>query len=543
MISSFDDFLDEGKVQVKRRYTENYPSKHVYSGAKIRNAVLSAIKDGVVTEEEFQKILDEAGASRIWKYKYSHLFDINEDGVKLSSKGIKLCPVERIEEANIDEVSTSIAQQRLMGMAYALKTGEMDPGDASDEVKDLAKNMTVKQLKDFASTKHKGLPYKKENENLTLPDVPGMGDVKLPGNPGPSTQFDNQKVGSGDIPYPIPNKKKIKTKMKLIPESFEEFSESLINEAFASSILQKISNSSKGKLNNAFYSGLSKMGIAASDIEDDQIIQLSPADAKKYTAKNPDAILIYYSENEKENPYAHTEGWSWDRKIPGGVPLAVVKNKVYMGLNASKWNQGKAEYSIVPLSGSSYRSSTPSDLGAVGKGGGKYESRLTTLDKMASVSDVVYVIEPSAMPRSTEKRSTRQQSRVGAAALISDKDFKKSNLARYNAILADNASKLPLDKEVYDAIEMVTDHIKDAIKGEQRTRYGEIMIGLDKKGREIKVSDATNIMRNLLDEFDSYRRYSTESDEGSSYYKEEAKKYAKSIVDRIRKIRDKDYAW
>jgi hypothetical protein len=419
----------------------------------------------------------------------------------------------------------------------------MDPEDASDEVKDLAKNMTVKQLKDFASTKHKGLPYKKENENLTLPDVPGMGDVKLPGNPGSSTQFDNQKVGSGDIPYPIPNKKKIKTKMKLIPESFEEFSESLINEAFASSILQKISSSSKGKLNNAFYSALSKMGIAASDIEDDQIIELKPEDAKKYTAKNPDAILIYYSENAKENPYANTDGWSWDRKIPGGVALAIVKNKLYMGLNSSRYAQGKTEYNLTTLAGKSSRYSTPSDLGAVGKDGGKYGTGLTTLDKMADVSDVVYVIEPSAMPRSTEKRGTRQQSRVGATAFISDKDFKKNNLARYNAILADNAAKLPLDKEVYDAIEILTDHIKDAVKGEERTRYGEILVGLDKRGREIKISDAANIMRNLLDEFDSYRRYSTESGEGSSYYKEEAKKYAKSIVDRIRKIKDKDYAW
>jgi len=54
--------------------------------------------------------------------------------------------------------STSVAQQKLMGMAYALKKGEMDPEEASQEVKDLADSMTLKQLKDFASTKHDGLP-------------------------------------------------------------------------------------------------------------------------------------------------------------------------------------------------------------------------------------------------------------------------------------------------------------------------------------------------------------------------------------------------
>lgn len=54
--------------------------------------------------------------------------------------------------------ATSKAQQKLMAMAYSLKKGEMDPKDASQEVKDLADSMTVKQLKDFASTKHEGLP-------------------------------------------------------------------------------------------------------------------------------------------------------------------------------------------------------------------------------------------------------------------------------------------------------------------------------------------------------------------------------------------------
>lgn len=62
--------------------------------------------------------------------------------------------------------STSKAQQRLMGMAYALKKGDMDPKDASQEVKDLADSMTLKQLKDFASTEHEGLPeYVKEAED------------------------------------------------------------------------------------------------------------------------------------------------------------------------------------------------------------------------------------------------------------------------------------------------------------------------------------------------------------------------------------------
>lgn len=54
--------------------------------------------------------------------------------------------------------AVSQSQQQLMGMAYALKKGDMEPKDASQEVKDLADSMTLQQLKDFASTKHEGLP-------------------------------------------------------------------------------------------------------------------------------------------------------------------------------------------------------------------------------------------------------------------------------------------------------------------------------------------------------------------------------------------------
>ncbi len=60
----------------------------------------------------------------------------------------------------------SKTQQRLMGQAYAYKKGDLKVKDMdpkySDEIKKLAKSMTTKQLRDFASTKHEGLPEKVE---------------------------------------------------------------------------------------------------------------------------------------------------------------------------------------------------------------------------------------------------------------------------------------------------------------------------------------------------------------------------------------------
>jgi hypothetical protein len=53
------------------------------------------------------------------------------------------------------EKATSKAQQKFMGMVHAAQTGEKP---ASKEVAKVAKEMPKKAAKDFAATKHKGLP-------------------------------------------------------------------------------------------------------------------------------------------------------------------------------------------------------------------------------------------------------------------------------------------------------------------------------------------------------------------------------------------------
>ena len=89
--------------------------------------------------------------------------------------------------------STSKSQQRLMGVAYAVKKGDMQISDVDvdyrDKVKDLVDGMTLKQLKGFAETKHEGLP--EVVENISIDSVGGIGPVKLP------TSTEN---GSGDVP-------------------------------------------------------------------------------------------------------------------------------------------------------------------------------------------------------------------------------------------------------------------------------------------------------------------------------------------------------
>ena len=66
------------------------------------------------------------------------------------------------DKKNIQEKAESVAQQKLMALALQDKRGEMK--GASSEVKKLASSMTEKQLRDYAATKHKGLPRKVQKE-------------------------------------------------------------------------------------------------------------------------------------------------------------------------------------------------------------------------------------------------------------------------------------------------------------------------------------------------------------------------------------------
>lgn len=60
--------------------------------------------------------------------------------------------------------SKSKAQQKFMGAVYALKKGDVKPSDVTPVVRKVAKDMKKSDAKDFASTKHKGLPKKVKQE-------------------------------------------------------------------------------------------------------------------------------------------------------------------------------------------------------------------------------------------------------------------------------------------------------------------------------------------------------------------------------------------
>jgi hypothetical protein len=68
---------------------------------------------------------------------------------------------KKVKEETLHEKSVSKSQQRFMGMVRAAQKGE---GASSPEVAKVASSMKKKDVKDFASTKHKGLPEKKKEK-------------------------------------------------------------------------------------------------------------------------------------------------------------------------------------------------------------------------------------------------------------------------------------------------------------------------------------------------------------------------------------------
>jgi len=76
-------------------------------------------------------------------------------------------PLELTEEdvnESLKEKAVSKSQQRFFGMVDAYKKGELD--NPSKSVKDAADGMSMKQVKDFAKTKHKGLPNHVDESTL-----------------------------------------------------------------------------------------------------------------------------------------------------------------------------------------------------------------------------------------------------------------------------------------------------------------------------------------------------------------------------------------
>ena len=108
---------NESKIQIKRRYTDNHPAQTSGRTARVRNAMIEALADGVLTEEEFNNILKEKSIdNKRWMKRNSKYFTVSENGISLSKFGKRI--LTGIKPAVSLTLETFISEKANISGAY-----------------------------------------------------------------------------------------------------------------------------------------------------------------------------------------------------------------------------------------------------------------------------------------------------------------------------------------------------------------------------------------------------------------------------------------
>jgi hypothetical protein len=335
--------------------------------------------------------------------------------------------------------------------------------------------------------------------------------------------------------------------MKRLVESFSEFVENLnndhINEAFASSKLASLLTGGAKMpkdLPGAFYN---MSQLALDKIQDVDIIEMDPETAKK--EKRANAVYFYFTTNEKENPYTQQD-WG-TRTIPANTLLAITNGQ-------NEWMNAEWSSRYGRSSSKTLKVTKRDDSAGISKSSANssYGSKISSLKQVVELADRAYCLDLDILRARYSTRALKDEryaAKKGAVAFQTDKDFKAENLKRYNEILATKAAALPLDSLVANAIDTIAGQIKDGLSKGLKGRYDELIVGLDPKGREVKMNDAANLMRNILDEYSRYCGDAVQQERekaagyGESYYDRSMKQHAKNLQDYMKKIENMNYAW
>lgn len=164
--------LRSSKGVKEASHQEKTTMKHVNASdasPKVKAAIAQAakrIKPGIKGYGDRAAALRAAGIEddRLKEGSKPDFLDMDKDGnkkepMKKAVADKKKNPfAKKTDESIVAEKAVSKAQQKFMGMVHATKKGEKP---ASKEVAKVAKGMSATAAKDYASTKHKGLPAKK----------------------------------------------------------------------------------------------------------------------------------------------------------------------------------------------------------------------------------------------------------------------------------------------------------------------------------------------------------------------------------------------
>lgn len=150
-MQNFDKYLeslDEGKIVLKRKYTENYPEKNVRQKASIRNTIIEALRDKKLTLSEFNEIVAQHSKSPSkWTKRNARFFNIKEDNVTLSGYGTKIAnTIQPVNEKNHDKKSVLKALGKNDDATILYRGQEYiiyNPDNGNDENTDMWGDKTV----------------------------------------------------------------------------------------------------------------------------------------------------------------------------------------------------------------------------------------------------------------------------------------------------------------------------------------------------------------------------------------------------------------
>ena len=345
---------------------------------------------------------------------------------------------------------------------------------------------------------------------------------------------------------------------KLFKESLQT---ELITERFSSDILRQFAAQDGG---SRWRGGIAKdmqkfANLALDKISDADFTTTTPeAYWKGGDAKNPNKVGFFVDADPgfikwaKANKKYMPSGLSLGNISKYGVVLSVIRGGIgmYHGFSMDR--------------GSSYsrhRKGTEERYGILAK---DYETRSlyngwegaptakVTRKNLIDAATRVYVLDLDSLRDKYDVsglKSDRANSKAGATALKDAKSIKDENLKRYNAILTDRAAMTDVDQAVKDSIELLNQHISDALKNGTMDKFGNLVIGTDPKGRSLKITDGADYMKRLLDDYQRYKDYQRQDKEAKAdgrednWHAREIKNYAKTITDRARAVKAKNYAW
>jgi hypothetical protein len=579
-----ESVVNERNITIKRHYTDKNPAVTVGKAAKVRNKMLEAIKDGQLSQEDFNNILKEMTTdSKRWLRRNAQCFNVSEDGITLSKTGSRILKNVMVSEATMNEgLNYKKLAKQFVDDEWLDVDDNIEDLDADEYFDDKLNAFNREELgnsKEFDNNKTnmsievkkllKGRLKQIFEATTKAPKIWVPGGFEKEIAKYPNSKITRKIVLDAALKWDVnpedaikyveyawvidldENKNNNDMKTKFIYESFAEFvenklNEGTLNEAFKSAKLSNlfsVGSAGTKDLAGAFYN-FSKLAI--DQIEDYDIIEMDPQTARK--EKRANAIYFYIVTNQKENPYIEAG------RIPSRYNNGIIQSNTLLAMTNGQNEWYSTGYNRYSKTETISKASSREDAAGFDKRDSKrYDgSGITSLTKVAELADTVYVIDLDVLKArysTTSLVSKRADDKRGATAFKSDKDFKAENKARYNQILAQKASEMPMDSIVLGAIDTLATQIKDALTKAEKGKYGELIIGLDPRGREIKMSDASNLMKNILDEYNRYVAYAVdiEKEAASGYsgkfYEGRMKESSKTIVDYVKKVDAKNYAW